>query len=290
MKSKAFIFIVLAGILWGTSGIFFAILSPFGFSPLQMTAMRGVVSAIIMSIYTFFANRKLFKVGIKELIMFICSGFSVFLTASTYFAAIKAASVSAAVILMYTAPIFVMSFSVAFLGEKLTLLKGGSVVLVIIGCALVSGVAGGIKLSLSGLLLGLAAGVSYSAYNIFTKISMLRGYNSTTSTVYCFIFMGIASLPFCSPVSFAENTLRAPLVTIPLIIGIGVFTCVLPYFFYTLALRDIPAGTASSLSIIEPMSATLFSVVFLNENLSFYAAIGILLILIAVFLLSKSEK
>ena len=115
MKKRAFIFVVIAGILWGTSGIFFNLLEPFGFSPLQMTAMRGVVSAVFIAVYVLFFNRRLFLVSLKEFIIFACSGISVFGTASCYYAAIEASSVSTAVILMYTAPVFVMAYSVTFL-------------------------------------------------------------------------------------------------------------------------------------------------------------------------------
>ena len=76
---------------------------------------------------------------------------------------------------------------------------------------------------------------------------------------------------------------------IPLIVGIGVFTCILPYVFYTLGLRDVPAGTATALGIIEPLSATVFSVAFLGEKLTAPLIIGMVLILAAVFALAKQK-
>ena len=54
-------------------------------------------------------------------------------------------------------------------------------------------------------------------------------------------------------------------------------------------MRDLPAGTASALGIVEPMAATVFSVLFLGERLSILPAVGIVLILGAVFMLGKSE-
>ena len=55
---------------------------------------------------------------------------------------------------------------------------------------------------------------------------------------------------FSNPPQILEITGKNPYEILPLIIGIGVCTCVLPYMFYTLALRDIPARTASALGII----------------------------------------
>jgi drug/metabolite transporter (DMT)-like permease len=54
-------------------------------------------------------------------------------------------------------------------------------------------------------------------------------------------------------------------------------------------MRNLPAGTASALGIVEPMAATVYSILFLGEDLNIIPAIGILLILGAVFLLGKAE-
>ncbi len=290
MKKRAFLYIVMAGLLWGTSGIFFHLLSPFGFSPLQMTTMRGTVSAIAMILYALCGQRQLFRTTWKEFLIFASSGVFIFGTATCYYAAIQASSVSTAVILMYTAPVFVLAYSVAFLGEKLTPLKGVAVALMLVGCALVSGIVGGMKFSLAGVVLGLSSGLLYSAYNIVAKIEMSRKLNSLTATLYCFIVMAIVSLTFANPPQMVALTRQNPAVIVPLILGIGIGTCVLPYFFYTLSLRDLPAGTASALGMIEPMSATIFSVVFLNEQLGVASVCGIVLILVAVLMLNKTES
>ncbi len=290
MKKRAFIYIIITGILWGTSGIFFNLLSTFGFTPLHMTAMRGCVAALVMSVYVAFRERHLFCVKPKELLMFALSGIFVFGTASCYYAAIKYSSVSTAVVLMYTAPIFVMAFSIAFLGERFTKIKLVAVVLVTIGSVLVSGVIGDTSFGIFGVALGLASGICYSAYNVITKIEMMQKSNSTSATVYSFMFMGITSAIFCKPGAMFSIIADYPIETIPLVLGIGIFTCVLPYLLYTLALKDIPVGTASALGIIEPLSATIFSIVLFGEVLSFISATGIVLILSAVFMLSRSNE
>lgn len=290
MKKRAFIYIILAGILWGTSGIFVNMLSPYGFTQFHMTAMRGCVAAILMSIYVFLKNRTLFKVKPKELILFALSGIAVFGTSACYFGAIRASSVSTAVVLMYTAPVFVMAFSVAFLGEKFNLIKLVSVILVTFGSILVSGIIGEMKFGIVGVLLGFSSGLCYSAYNVITKIEMMQKSNSMSATVYSFIFMSIVSLAFCKPTEMLTIISNNPVQTLPLVVGIGVITCVLPYFLYTLALKDIPVGTASALSIIEPVAATVFSVIIFKEQLSILSACGIFLVLFAVLLISKSDR
>lgn len=251
--------------------------------------LRGVVSMILMLTFILATNPKLLKVPKKEIFLIICSGTSQFLASYTYFASMKASSVSTAVILMYTAPVFVLIYSVIFLGEKLNIVKGITIFLMIVGCALVSGIVGGIRFSLVGVLFGIASGISYSAYNILTKILTIHKVNAVTVTSYNFIMVGIIGLAVSDPVEIIWITSKEPIAIIPLIIGIGVLTCVLPYLFYTFGLRDIPAGTASAMGIIEPLSATVFSVAFLGEVLTVPLVIGMVLILSAVFVLAKQK-
>ena len=290
MKKMSFIYIVLAGVLWGTSGIFVHYLAPFGFTSLQMTCIRSVVAFLSMFLYTLIFNRDLFRASIKEVVLFSLGGVSFFGTASCYYYSMQATSISTAVVLMYTAPIFVMIYSVLFLGEKLTKIKTVSVALMIVGCSLVSGVIGGLKFNIIGIAFGFLSGILYSAYNIITKINMQNNSNPVSANLYGFLAASLVSLFVCNPGVMPELAMQKPASTLPLMLGLGLVTCILPYFLYTLALKAIPAGTASSLGIIEPMSATVFSVLLFNEKLSIFSAVGMILILVAVYLLSKNEE
>lgn len=289
MQKKAFIYIILAGILWGTSGLFVDFLTPMGLSALQITAIRGIVSAICMSIYALICDKKLFKASVKEILCYILSGFAIFATSACYFISMKESSVSTAVVLMYTAPILVMIFSVLFLGEKFTPIKLVSLILVMCGSCLVSGIIGDFKYSAKGILFGFGAGVSYSTYNIITKIEMRHKSNPISASMYSFIFMAGFSILFSNAIEIGEVAVIVPLSAIAMLLC-GLCTCVMPYFLYTLSLKSLPVGTAASLGIVEPMAATLFSITLLGEKLGVYTTIGIVLILAAVFLLSKTTN
>lgn len=289
MKKSAFFYIVIASVLWGTSGLFSYYLRQFGFQPVQMTAMRGVVAAILMISFVLITNPKLFKLPLKQIPFILGSGLGFFGAATAYFASMEASSVSTAVILMYTAPIFVLIYSVLFLGEKLNIVKSVSIFLMIVGCALVSGIVGGMKFSFWGVVYGLISGLSYSAYNIFAKILTMHRVHAYTVTVYNFIIVAVIGLAVSDPVGIIEIAAEKPIEIIPFIIGLGIFTSFLPYMLYTLGLRDIPAGTATTLGIIEPLSATIFSVAFLGETLTIPLIIGMILIFGAVIALARQK-
>ena len=291
MKRLAFVYICLAGIFWGTSGIFVHFLSPLGFSTIQMTAIRGVVSFIAMALFAFIKDRALFKRHPKEFIAFFLVGLTLFLTATLYYTSMTMTSVSTAVVLMYTAPVYVTCFSVARLGERITRWKVLSIAFMLLGCALVSGIIGGIKFDPIGILLGVCSGLTYAAYNILVKVSIEKGIPAESVTVYGFLFMMITAVIFSNPAEIISIAASEPLPAIPLMIGLGVFTFVVPYFLYNLSMRNLPAGTASALGIIEPMAATVFSVILFpeDEKLDLFSVIGIILILTATVILALCE-
>jgi drug/metabolite transporter (DMT)-like permease len=198
-------------------------------------------------------------------------------------------SVSTAVVLMYMAPIYVTVFSVLFFGERLTKRKLVSVACMLVGCCLVSGIIGGLKFDATGMLIGLLSGVAYASYSILTKLSMRRGVDPITATLYGFLFMSLISLFVLEPASLVTGICLAPARTLPLLLGLGICTFVVPYFLYTLAIRDLSAGVASSLGIIEPMFATLLSVTLFQEPMDLLSALGIALILGATYMIGRAE-
>ncbi len=290
MKKVGFLYIIFASILWGTSGIFVKYLAPYEVTSLQMTLIRGFISFLCMAIFVFLSDRKLFKTNYKELVLFAGGGISFFLTASCYYKSMQLTSVSTAVVLMYTAPIFVMIYSVMFLGEKLTNMKMIAVLGMLVGCVFTSGIIGGFKADSMGIFIGFLSGISYATYNIITKIEMNKGISPVKANLYCFFFSTVLGLWVANPVGLFECISHNLICVILLCLGVGIITCILPYFLYTLALREVPAGTASSLGILEPMAATIFSVLILGEKLSTYSVIGIALILSSVFVLGREQQ
>ena len=199
-------------------------------------------------------------------------------------------SVSTAVMLMYTAPIYVIIYSVSFLDEKLNATKVLSVMAMLLGGCLVSGVIGGFKFNLEGIIYGFLSSIAYSLYNIFVKIGVRKNCNPLSSTFYCFLFASLIAFFGCKPDTISVILLSHPYKAVPLAVGIGVFTCILPYFLYTLSLKHLPVGTASAFSVLEPAAATFFSIVFLSETLDIYSICGMFLILAAAFFIGKTNE
>ncbi len=261
-----------------------------GIAPLQITAIRTMLSFPCFLIYTLCFNREALSLKLRDIPLYIGSGITLFTTAACYYSAMKQTSIATAVILMYMAPVLVLGWSVAFFGEKLTLKKGISVLCVLAGCALVSGIVGGMKFNGTGIIMGLLSGVSYGVYNILTKIEMRRGCNPITATLYSFLVAAAISLAACDFPQIQSLFVSSAAKAVPLAVSHAVITFVLPYFLYTISLKNLPAGVAAALGIIEPLSATVFSIIIFGEKLSIFSAIGIILILGAVLVLSRTDE
>ena len=131
-------------------------------------------------------NRAAFRVKPKDFWCFFGSGVCALLFFTwCYFHAINLMSLSAAAILLYTAPTIVMLLSAVFFKERITPLKLAALVLAFLGCVLVSGVGGaGARLTAQGVLFGLGSGIGYALYSIFARFALDRGYSSSTINFY----------------------------------------------------------------------------------------------------------
>ncbi len=287
MKKISALLIIISGILWGCMGVFSTALQDLGFNSIEGSAIRLVFCAVILAII----NANKLKIKLKDLWIFTLLGLASILTMSiSYFESIKRSSLTLASILLYTAPIMVTVMSAIFYKEKLTLKKIISLTGAILGIVLISGFDKTASISTDGLLFGLLSGFSYALYSIIGKFA-LRKYQPVTVSTYAFIFASIGALFLCNIPSMTKTVIETANITISLLImvGCGVVTAAIPYTLYTLGLKYIPAGNASILACVEPLTATIIGITFYGDQIGFASILGIVLILGAVTLLSLSK-
>lgn len=230
MKKLAFLPVLLAGILWGCIGIFVRHYTALGLEPMQTVVIRIVIAAALFSLFVLIYDRKLFKIKLKDLWIFLGSGvISVGVFTYCYFTSMKLSSLSVAAVLLYTAPAFVMLFSLIFFKEKLTVPKVISLILAVLGCAMTTGVIGGqLNVTLAGFLFGLGSGICYALYSIFSRFALNRGYQPFTITLYTFIFAAIASVAV-TDVRPVWRVVTADWGSAGFAVLFALVSCVLPY-------------------------------------------------------------
>ena len=178
-----------AGISWGSIGIFVRHFEYLGIGSFELTLMRTLFSAFLFLIFVFFYNRKLFRIKLRDIWIFIGTGLiSVAIFSYCYFKAMESMSLSVAAILLYTAPTFVMIFSVILFKEKINVYKITALVLSFLGCIFVTGViTGNAVVTLEGFVFGILSGVCYALYSIFSRFALDRGYHPFTILIYTFL-------------------------------------------------------------------------------------------------------
>ena len=283
-------FIILAGIFWGSMGIFVRRLGTYGFTPIQIVCIRVVLAALIFCVIQLIKDPKGFRISLRDIPLFLGLGLgSILFFTVCYFTAISMMTLSTAAILLYTSPIWIMLMSLLFFHEKLTAQKIIALVLAFGGCVLVSGISGG-GLTLMGLLIGLGSGVGYGLYSILGTVA-LRRYSPYTVTTWTFIIAAIGSILISHPADMIAKISVAP--NIPGLLGFGLLTAlvtaVIPFLAYTLGLRSVEASKAGILATVEPMVATLIGIFVFSEPLTLMSGLGVLLILAAVVVLNVSK-
>jgi drug/metabolite transporter (DMT)-like permease len=286
----AILFIGAAASLWGIIGIFVSYFYELGFSPIQVVTIRALSSSVFLVFYVCLRNRQLFRIKVSDSKYFIGTGiFSIVLFNWCLFSTIEETSISIASILLYTAPAFVTIFSRLIFKEALTTRKVIALITTFVGCSLVIGILPHTddSISIYGLILGLGSGLFYALYSIIGKFA-LKKYHSLTVTVYTFLFAAIAVTPF----SGLWNVI--PLLTdIEVwfyIIGIGFLSTMLPFLFYTKGLNTIESSQASIIATIEPVVASLMGFMFFYEKLNLWQYTGIIFVIAAVIISSKTTK
>lgn len=290
MVKKSDIIILLAGVMWGVLGVFVKELRQCGFTSIQISALRWIFSAAVMVTAVIITDRKKLKIALKDIWIFAFTGiFSLLAMTAFYFMSMATTSIAVSDVLMYTAPIWVLVFSVIFFKERITIGKVISIILVFTGCVLVCGLIGSGKNAFDplGIVWGLCSGIAYSLYSIVGKTA-LNKYNRMTIVAYNFTFAAVGSL-FIADIPQTFRMIAENLPSVKYILLTAIIGTVLPFFLYTSGLEHTPASKASIMSSMEPISATVISIFAVKEKISVLQLIGIVLIISAILLLQLQK-
>ncbi|MBR2599185.1 MAG: EamA family transporter [Clostridiales bacterium] len=293
MEKKGYlgdILIIIAGLFWGSMGIFVRHLNDLGFSSIQVACLRLTTAGILFALILLIKDRKGFKIALRDIPLFLALGLvSILFFTCCYFTAIRLMTMSTAAILLYTSPIWVMVLAIIFLKEKFTIQKLIALILAFAGCILVSGFGG--KVTVMGILVGLGSGLGYGLYSIFGTFA-LKKYSPYTVTCYTFLIAGLGSIFVADPVDLVSKI--SAVENKPALFGFvlltAVVTAVIPFLLYTLGLNMTTAGKAAVLATVEPAAATLFGFFVMKETVGPVAIAGILLVFAAIIVLSLRKK
>jgi drug/metabolite transporter (DMT)-like permease len=287
-------YILAAAFLWGCTGVYFKELSARGAMPMQAVFLRTSIAMLGLGLWMLLKNRKAFLVRPKDFWCFIGTGLlSLLFFNWCFFGAITETGMAVAGVLLYTAPAFVTFLSALLFKEKLRLPGWAVLVIILSGCALTSGVAGGVSgVSTAGILYGLGSGLGYALYSIFGRYALNRGYSPQTISFYTFALCALGSMPFAltSPGMGLPSLFMSSPGVWACALALGILGCLMPYWLYTNGLSGVTGATASMTATLEPVVAALFGVFLYREALTIWQGSGMILVLGGILLLAITTE
>ena len=298
MKKSQNIFLILpilSGIMWGTTGPFVRELTEAGMSNITIFFSRVLIASIVLFIGIFIVDRKLLKIRLKDLWIFILSG-AVGMTGLNlcYNQSINQLPLSLAAVLLALSPVFVLILAAIIFKEKVTLQKTVCMALAILGAILVSGMlesGTGVRWSVPGILTGFLSAFLYAIYSIAARIAMERGYHSFTIIFYSMLIATIVLCAFADWHAMGAYIQSDPLPHTGILLIHAAFSSILPYICFNLGLSRIDTGKVSILaSAGEPVAATCLGLLLYAEQPSVLTIIGLVLTITALVILVKPQK
>ncbi|MFI5112083.1 MAG: DMT family transporter [Terriglobales bacterium] len=206
-----------------------------------------------------------------------------------YYLAIQKTNVATAIILQYTAPVWVLLYMVARGVQKATASRVFSVALAVVGSALAIGAVGTGQFSISpiGVAAGMAAALSFAYYNIFIP-PLLKRHDRWKVLLYILIGSALCWLVINPPWRIiAGHYSRAQWAFLAVF---SVISVLLPFSFYIAGLQHLDATRAIVTSCLEPVFSILIAAMTLGELVRPVQVVGIVVVLTATVLVQLSGK
>ena len=292
MKKIYLILPILAGIMFGSTGIFVRTLTQNGIDSTTLLFLRFSIATIPILLAIILTDKELFKIDLSDFPLFLVCAICIIGLNLCYNESMNMIPLSLAAVLLSLAPIYVLIFAYILFGEKITSKKLVCMFLAIFGCLLMTGILEDIMTSipLFGILLGIGAGLFWAIYLMASKKSIETGKHTYTILFYSIIFISISLIPFTNFGQITSFVSINPILTIIFLTIDSTFSFALPYILSTVSLNYIDSGVSSIfLSGSEPLAALIFGLILYSEIPSILMFFGLLLSIIAMIFLSKTN-
>ncbi|HWR39486.1 MAG TPA: DMT family transporter [Patescibacteria group bacterium] len=261
-RLQGILLLVTAALLWSTSGFF---IKGIDWNPMAIAGIRSLIAAFVIRF--FFRNSPLqwsSSLGIGA----IAYAFTVI----SFVYATKMTTAANAILLQYTAPVYVAVLGTVFLNEKPARADWITLASVLVGMALFfqDQLSPG---GLQGNLLAIASGMSMAVMAVSLRRQKLA--SPFGSVLWGNILTFLISLPFLSSGSPNREAWLA-------LILLGCFQLGISYVLYAIAIKQVTALEATIITMIEPLLNPLWVVLIIGEWPGSWALAGGAVILSAI--------
>ena len=298
---RGYLYIGSAALLWGISATlgraaFTGHLLPGGASlgaidPLILSQSRATISlAVLLPVLLFRRGASALRVPGRDLVQFFLLGiFGIAASNYLYYLAIQRTNVATAIILQYTAPVWVLLYTVARGAQRPSLRRIAAVGLAVVGCALAVGFvgAGGFRMDTVGVTAALLAAFSFAFYNVgghkvlarYDRWKVLMWVLVATATFWLFV-----NPPWKVIAAHYGRQQWGFMLLFSLVSVLGPFSC------YFAGLQHLEPTRAIVASCLEPVFSIVLTALFLGELVRPMQTVGIALVLVAIVLIQLPER
>ena len=272
---KFYLMFVAAMLIFGSNGVFASMLEMSG---AQLVLLRTLIGgAVLLIIILISRSRTPKEVLLREKWRLLFAGVCLGANWALLFEAYNLMNVSLATLTYYPAPVLVLVLAPLVLKERQNGLAYLGMAVVIVGMLLVVGTdfgEGGV--SATGLIVGLGSAVFYAMLMLVNK--QITGVSGLNLTFIEIVIAAVILLPYV----FATSG-GVPLPTDARGIFALLFLCTVNTGFacwlYFSSMNRLPAKAVALMGYFDPVSALIFSAVFLDERLSGVQLAGAVLVL-----------
>lgn len=296
---RGYVFIAAAALCWGIS----ASLGRAAFTgrllggrelnpidPLILAQSRTTISVLILApILLVTRGTRVFKMAWRDIGLCVLLGVAGMAVSNYfYYLSIQKTNVATAIILQYTAPIWVLLYVLARRLQRATMQRIASVLLAVFGCALAVGAfSGKMKISSIGVIAAQIAAMSFAFYNVLGA-RLVKQYDRWTVLVY--VFAGAALFwQFVNPVWKVVDAQYSREQWIFMVI-FAITSILLPFSAYFGGLHHLDATRAIVTSCLEPVFSVVIAAVFLREVVGPIRILGMLVVLVATVLVQLPDR
>lgn len=283
--SPGTLFVVLAAMCWGLAGGIGGILTAEGWSSLVVSFYRGIIGLLFVFLWLILRPNNSGLANWRLWFWSVIAGVGVAGNFAFYFRSIAEGSVAVAVTLMYCAPVFVFLISFALKLERASLFKWCAMAMVIMGVMLLTGLydidTDDVTPVAAGA--GLLSGLSYAIFIFGFKYAVPHG----SPQAILFIAFGVLVSIL---IGFVDIEQTVSVLSSPnwfLFVLLGVLGAGISFILYIVGLKYTAPTLVAIVAMVEPVTASLFGIVVLDENLSALQFFGMGLIIVTVTVLSR---
>ena len=272
-----YLFILLAIFLWSSLGVAVRLS---GVEIHTLIFYSVLVSVVVQGGIVSQKKYRTAVIGMKKLSSALILGIFLLMNNFLFFYAFQNTTIANAVLTHYTAPIIVAFLAAVFLGEKIT---GKLIIAIVVGSSGLWVLLNGFSFNKAygyGIAAGLASGLSYAIIIILSR-SYSRHFHPVVLSFLANTFIVTMLLPFIRTM---------PLHAWGSFLVMGIVHSTLAPILYFKGLQTVTANRAAVLGYLEPVSAILFSMLFLHENPGIHSVFGGVLILFSGYLTIMGEE